>query len=699
MVLDNAFALRTPSVRPAPLDLPPVAGPALVSRARLLRPLATCPTESVAIVCAPAGYGKTTLLTEWAMRDVRPFTWVRGGAAGRALRAVEQTTDPHVIVLDDAHLAAGGDLRRVLDAARDLPSGAVLAVAARSVPTEAVARLRAERRTIELTAAELAMTDLEATRMLRAAGLRLDAALLGRLLERTEGWPAALSLAVAAIAAGPDVARAVHAFSGADRFVTDYLDLEVLAGLTEGQRLLLRRTSVLERLSGSLCDAVLEADGTAGRLRSLARAGVPLEPLDRSDGAFRQHPLLASMLRAELARVEPSLERALHRRAALWHAEAGESDAAIRHAVACRDTATAGRVLWSITPQAILRGRCAVLAGHLARFRDQELATEPGLALAAAACNLAEGRPGRAQRWAQAAERAAAATGEWEPDVALVRACLARDGVARMAADAAHVRDQMPLDGAAHCIALYLGGVAAHLQGEHAAARERLHDAACRSAGAFGVLAALCHAQLAALAIGAGDWHQAGAHAEEAHATLAAGPAPPEAQALELAVFAVVAAQRGDVAQARHDAAHADRLLADSKDGVWWLLAQTHVWLARAEIRLSDGPTGRMHLTYAARHAAQVKDAPVLTQWIHDGWERADAFAGSVTGDGPTLTNAELRVLRMLPSHMTFREIGERLHVSTNTVKTQALSVYRKLDVSCRSEAVDRGRTAGVIDG
>jgi LuxR family maltose regulon positive regulatory protein len=122
------------------------------------------------------------------------------------------------------------------------------------------------------------------------------------------------------------------------------------------------------------------------------------------------------------------------------------------------------------------------------------------------------------------------------------------------------------------------------------------------------------------------------------------------------------------------------------------------VWLARAKIRLSDGPAARMLLARAARAQAQVPEAPVLADWLHDGWERADAFAASATGDGPMLTNAELRVLRLLPSHLSFREIAERLHVSTNTVKTQALSVYRKLNVSSRSGAVARGLAAGLID-
>jgi LuxR family maltose regulon positive regulatory protein len=128
------------------------------------------------------------------------------------------------------------------------------------------------------------------------------------------------------------------------------------------------------------------------------------------------------------------------------------------------------------------------------------------------------------------------------------------------------------------------------------------------------------------------------------------------------------------------------------------LVAEAHVWLARVEIRLSDGPTARSLLARAARLQSRVADAPVLAEWIHDGWARADAFAANATGDGPTLTNAELRVLRLLPSHLTFREIGERLHVSTNTVKTQALAVYRKLDVSSRSGAVSRARSIGLID-
>ena len=575
----------------------------------------------------------------------------------------------------------------------------MLALGSRAYLAEPTGRLRAHGLLLELGPGELSLTHLEAARLAASAGLALNDDQLTRLLTRIEGWPAALSLAATALKDAHDVDRAIAAFDGDDRIVADYLECDLLARLTRSERTLLRRCSVLSCLSGPACDAVLEVHGSGATLRSLLRMGLPLIPLDRCDNAFRQHPLLASMLRAELMRAEPELAPALQRRASLFYAQAGEPDAAIQHAIACRDKEIAGRMLWSIAPEILAEGHGARLGSSLDQLRESELASHPGLALAAAAHHLAGDRRRRAQGWSEAADRLLAAEpGEWSGAAALVRACLAHEGVARLEADAQHACDRMPLDGAGHCLALYLSGVAHQLGGGRTAARERLGDALSRSADAYPVLNGLVHAQLALLAFDATDWTEADAHANAAYAALAARPSPDAAHALGLAVFAVAAAQRADVAQARHDAAHAGRLLATLTDATPWLLAETHVWLARAQIRLSDGPTARMHLARAARFAGQVKDSSVLAEWIHEGWERADAFACSVTGDGPTLTNAELRVLRMLPSHMTFREISERLHVSTNTVKTQALSVYRKLDVSCRSEAVDRGRLAGVID-
>src|SRR4051812_23846625 len=450
MTPDTAFLLRTRSLLDDAADRPRVLRPGTVRRARLVRRLVGCRDRPVAIVTAPAGYGKTTLLADWELRDERPFTWLADGDADAALLAVHAAASigaPRVIVLDEADRVPSKDLPRLLAAAGDLPPGALLALGSRAFPDEPTGRLRAQRLLLELGPIDLAMTHLEAGRMLAAATLTLSEDQLARLLVRTEGWPAALSLAATALEGVEDIDRAIAGFSGADRIVADYLQCDLLVRLTPSERRLLRRSSVLTRLSGPLCDAVLDVHGSGATLRSLMRAGLPLTPLDRCDRAYRQHPLLASMLSAELMRVEPELAPSLHRRAALWHAEAGEPDAAIQHAIACRDTEIAGRMLWSVAPETLAEGRGARLGASLAQFRESELASHPGLALAAAAYHLAEDRRGRAQGWSEAAERVLGATGEWSGPAALVRAGLARESVAQLGADAEHARDRMPMDG------------------------------------------------------------------------------------------------------------------------------------------------------------------------------------------------------------------------------------------------------------
>jgi LuxR family maltose regulon positive regulatory protein len=677
----------------------------MVPRARLVRRLMGAGAVPIMTLVAPAGYGKTTVLAEWAMRDERSFRWLGPlDDPDDALRTIVTAASrriPQVIVLDDAHRAEPETVRELMRAATRLPLGAVFAVASRRRLAAASGRLRAHRLLADIAPRELAMTRLEAAMLLNAAGPRLDGEQVDLLVERTEGWPVALYLAALSLSEQDDVDTAISAFSGADRLIADYLDCELLAELPAEQRTFLRRTSLLGRLTGALCDAVLETRGSADTLGALREAGLPIEPLDRADLAFRYHPLLAATLRAELTRAERDVEPALHMRAADWHDRHGEPADAVRHAVASGDADRAGRLLWALAPQYAGEGRTPILGTWLAAFRECDRTAHPTLALTAAAYHLAEGRIDDAERATESAQRVLAQAPDGDALAAaapLLLACTARHGAARMGEDAAEADRLLTPDGVARGLASLLIGVAHHLTGDRDAAAARLQEGASRSAGSLPAVAALCHAQLALLAVEASDWDGAERHAHEAYATLAPVVAPHAVRALVLAVFAVVAAQRGDLAQARHDAADAQRALAALTGFPAWLVAEAHVWLARAEIRLSDGMSARALLARAARIQVQVPDAVVLAQWVHDGWERADAFAASATGDGPALTNAELRVLRLLPSHLSFREIGARLHVSTNTVKTHALSVYRKLDVSSRSEAVERGCAAGLID-
>ncbi|HET8757608.1 MAG TPA: hypothetical protein VFM58_16435, partial [Solirubrobacteraceae bacterium] len=568
----------------------------MVPRARLVRRLVGIGAVPIVTLVAPAGYGKTTVLAEWAMRDERSFRWLGpDDDPEQALRTIATAAArriPQVTVLDDAHRAAPETVRELMRAATRLPLGAVLAVASRRRLPAASGRLRAHRLLVDVAPRDLAMSRLEAAMLLDAASVRLDGEQVDLLVERTEGWPVALYLAALSLAEQTDLDAATNAFSGADRLVAEYLDCELLAGLSAEQRTFLRRTSLLGRLTGALCDAVVETRGSAETLAQLRELGLPIEPLDRADLAFRYHPLLAAALRAELTRTERDLAPALHARAADWHDAHGERADAVRHAIASGDAERAGRLLWSLAPQYAGEGRTPILGTWLASFRECERAAHPTLALSAAAYHLAEGRIDDAERAVESAQRTLAATadaGALAAAVPLLLACTARHGAARMGEDAAEADRRLAPDSAARGLASLLTGVAHHLTGDREAAAARLDEAASRSAGSLPVVAALCHAQLALLAVDADDWDGAERHAHDAYTMLEPVVAPHAVRALVLAVFAVVAAQRGDLAQARHDAADARRALADLTGFPAWLVAEAHVWLARAEIRLCDG--------------------------------------------------------------------------------------------------------------
>jgi len=698
-------ARSTASLRPLAPPPPgaPRLAPGLVPRPRLLRALAAARELPLVLLAAPAGFGKTTLLAEWAARDGRRFSWIRPselsgpGAAARVI-ALHAGADPVVIALDDAQRAPAAAVDELAELAGRLPAGTTLAVATRRRPGPAASRLRAHRLALALGPAELSMTRLECSLLLAAAGARLDAADVAQLAARTHGWPAALAMAGDALAHPSGTAADWH--GGSDPLVAAYVRTELLAGLRDDRLAFLRRTSIADVLTPALCDAILDRADAARMLEALAAAELLLEPLD--DGAYRCHPLVRELLRADLERLEPARVGGLHRRAASHHRRADRPEDAARHAVASGDAAYAGRVLFALGPAEAAAGRPAALRDWLRPFGARALATHPELAMAAAALHLAEGSRDDALRWTAAADRAAARVGRGAKRtaaLALLRACAGSTGLAAMAADAERAAALMAPGQPWPALATLLGGVGRHLGGDRPGAEAQLARAARPETGGLAIVRALAHAQLSLLTAETGAWERAGDHAARAREALAELSAPLPAVAVVHAAIAAVAAHSGDAGEARRAAAAAHPLLAADAGLPPWLAVEAQVWLARADIRLSDAAAARARLARAARLLPAVPDAPVLAEWLHDGWERADAFAAGETGELPALTMAELRVLRFLPSHLSFREIGDRLHVSANTVKTQALSAYRKLDVGCRSEAVARGRAVGLIDG
>ena len=734
-----------------PLSLPPASAPAPprrspVPRTQLVHRLLGA-DEAVVLLRAPAGYGKTTLLSAWTAADPRPAAWVAlrdhagGGsvpvadavaAIARALAAVEPLApelhdalaapgfgdrpllraleaalaacrQPLVLVLDDAHLLHGRPAAALLDllAARIGP-GSLLALGARAEPALPLARLRLEDRLLELGAPQLALDERESLLLLERSGAGLPAPQLAVLAARAEGWVAALALAARALDER-DGPRTAEGFGGADRLFAAFVREQLLAPLSGPALALLLRSAPLGTLSGELCDALLGRTDSGLLLRELAHGNMPLEPLDRDEQRFRPHPLLREALLAELRRTDAAWEVEAHRRASAWHERRGEGDRALDHAVAAGDARRAGALLWPLLPAHALGGAPQQLDGWLGALGDERVAATPELALAAATSRLARGRADDAERLAAAAARALGdgpdeASAPARAGLALVRAALARDGVERMCTDA-----RAGLDGtceltAWHALAGLVAGIAEHLRGEREAARELLEDGA-REAGSTPLVEVLCLAQLALLALDGDQPQRAVALARRAtERAERAGIAAEPLCALVPAVAAFAHAQAGDLAAARARLPRAQELLRDDAEQPPWHEAQLRFALARAQLRLGDAEGARTQLARMSRAVQRLPDAVVPRAWIDDAWARADAFAASAVHGSSRLTLAELRVLRLLPTHFSLREIAARLHVSANTVKTQAHAVYRKLDVSSRSEAVARAREIGLVD-
>ncbi len=716
------------------LDLrcrPPSMQPGLHPRQRLTRRLIEARGRPVVLLRAPAGYGKTCLLSEWSAVDGRPFAWATltgddndpatlvslvalaldaiepvgwevfealssgrpdaGDIARQRLgRALGRRQAPFVLVLDDLHVLRSRAARAVIETLwKALPAGSQLALASRTGAELPVGRLRAQGSLVELRTTDLAMTRSEGAAVLAAAGLAVGPKDALKLVQRTEGWPVALYLAALSLR-GEGSGRAVDTFAGDDRFVSEYAREELLAGLSREQLEFVTRTSILDRLSGSLCDAVLGRDDSGARLDALAAANLPLVALDRAGASYRYNALFAEALRSELRRLEPSAEAGLHRRASAWHEKHGDPDRAIAHALSAGDLPRSGRLLWNSAPACLAQGRGHVVRARLDELDERQLAETPALALVSAGCALMQGDSHEAELWTTvlaSGAKPAPPRGERqriEAGGALVRAGLARDGIQRMGADAAHAREHFEASSPWIPMCLFYEGVALSLAGETAAARARLEQGGHRAAAGAPLVQALCLAQLALMAGDEGDAGRAATLAAHARAQI---------ERCDLAgepLAALVLAVGGDSHRALE-------LLGRLPDPPPWYEAECRIALAREALR-TTGPTRAAELLESAcRAAGRISDAPMLVRRLEQVRNEIECSTACLGGADWALTAAELRVLRHLPSHLSFREIADRLFVSPNTVKTHARAIYRKLGVSCRGEAVDSARLAGLV--
>jgi len=715
------------------LSAPPVR-PGIVDRSSLLDYLRSAAHVPVVLVSAPAGYGKTTLMALWHEHDERPFAWVSLDAAdndpvvfvsnlltalGPLLRLDGSLADvlatpqppledvilpslvsasagagrPFVLVLDDLHLVTERRCHAAIGyLVERLPAGCQLALATRTDPMLPLGSLRAHGHLAELRAAQLSLGTAEAGALLAAAGVPQRPDLVARLVERTEGWPAAMYLAALSLRGRADPGEFVDRFTGTSRHVADFLTEDVLVRQPENIIDFLLRTCLLEELTASLCDAVTGASGAGATLRELERSNLFVVPLDEERQAYRYHHLFAQYLRAELAHRQPGLVPELHRRAWRWYRDHALIGRAVAHAQACGDVeAAAGMVLarWFSMAE---NGQFETVRTWMTGFSDAQIEAHAPLAIAAAWIAALVGERERSARFAEAAR-----CGSWDgpmPDgsaslesaLAIMAATgLGSGDLSKQHAAAQQVVDLEPVTSMWRPLALLSLGTALALEGDSAAGRVALDEALLLTGGQT-TISALALAHLALISMREGDEARAFGRIQQAHAVVERpGMRTHMPVVIVLAVMAHLLARRGELDQARLAVNRAHELLPRLTEANWVLMIETRILLAPVLVTLERRDEAVAYLDEAARLLTAHPDAGELPRWLDEAARKLHHRRLPKADD---LTDAERRILRLLATNLTLREIGRELYLSMNTVKTHTSAIYRKLGVSSRAAAV-----------
>jgi len=744
----NETAQSRDETRPVPLVMTklhaPPARKQTVPRDRLLERLRPGPGIKVTIVAAPAGSGKTTLLGAWREleRPARPVAWLSLDEGDNdpvvlwsyvlaALRSqcpdLRVSAPPEVLgsarIMDRFlpelvnELIAIGDAALVLDdfhrlgsgLARDsvawfvdhAPSTLQLVLATRSDPPLPLGAMRAHGELVEIRAAELGFTTEEAEMLLNdRLDLGLEPGSVNDLVERTEGWPAGLYLAALSLQAVEDRPAFLTTFGAESRNVVDFLIGEVLEAHDTATLTLMLRCSILERLCGSLCDAVLEQEGSDELLARLSHSNLFLLPLDDRGTWYRFHHLFAQLLRVELEHREPGLAATLHRRASAWHREHGSTDEAIEHALEAGAFVEARELITTTWFQYTQVARHATVVTWIERFPLEVRRQDPHLLLVAAWVYLLSGQRDASGAAISAVERLRPfdpgplpdGFSSIEADLALLQGFLTW-GDLRYAVERGRRAAELegptspwrPVTDVASGWCLYLLGEFLEADRWFAAATQPALDLEQWRVA----VSSLVGRSLVAEALRRTD--EQSALAARAVALLQEQRLEGADTELSIALGATLES-RGDLESAL---ASFERAVAVHRDsGQPPLLALALIRQA-AVLRALDREAEAQAAAEEARSAVDsCPDPGILASWLEDV-ERPPRTRRR--NDDDTLSERELVVLRALTGPLSEREIGRELYLSHNTIHTHTRSIYRKLGVSSRNEAIRRGRELGIL--
>jgi len=725
--------------------------PEWVARGRLTGRLDQAASRLV-LLAAPAGYGKTTLLAQWYAQagPDRSIAWVSldeddndpaalwrimlaalnracptpglalllRAARGRfpditgtlqpgLVNELAAHAGPVTIVLDDYDVITDRRCHeQIAFLLKNFPASAQIAISSRARPPLSLALMRARGDLTEVGSAELSLTPDEAAEVIRRlCGAELAAPDLAKLAERTEGWPAGVYLVALSLSAAADRDAFMRRYTGANRYVWEYLADEVINRQAPDVREFLLRTSVLDRFSAPLCEAVTGMTGAREIIDVLDSENVFLIPLDEQREWFRYHHLFAQALLSQLGQADPGAVPVLRIRASEWHRRHQSPGRAVHYALAAGDAEGAVAAIaenWYLYADS---GRMPALAAWLAALGEEQIRAHPLAAHCAAWAAALSGDRRSAQRWLSVIDAAGPAgplpdgMRSLEFSAALLRGTFGFGGIGPMT-DSAERAVELEDDPESiwYTLARAASGAALYMSGEYALGKRRLEEALLNEP-VLGRVRLLVLAFLALIAVEEGNGEQAEAYARAA-GDVAAHPA-----------YGLDAAPQGGLAHLAAGAVHASRgeLVEARREMIAALAPRRHMpglspW-PKLEILLRLAPVLR-DLGDGAGAAAALAEARDVLAFFPDGvkvqYQRLERLEGQAGGEGrdrtaERLTARERAVLRCLGGPLSLSEIGREMYVSGNTIKSHTRAIYRKLGVSSRDEAVARGRDLGML--
>ena len=732
------------SVRNRARFVPPSRTGPVVARRRLDSLYAEA-TGRILRVLAPPGYGKSTQVAGWVESETRYVGWidlervdndpfVLASALVRALRPpdgeplppewsadpslgfddtiqrlgafVDDVERPFVLVLDDVHHVDAVESLAVIDAvARHLPGSSTLVLCGRSLADQTSrSRRRLQPGVVEVTAMELALDATETDELLRSMGVVLELDALSQLCDRFEGWAAGLRLAGLALRGEGERSWLSPDQVGDATYIVDYLRSEWTGQLSPADRQLLCEAACLQRFTGEMCDQVLGRTQSAVDLRRMHREELLVFPLDQRDEWFRMHPILTRWLSADLQETDPDRWRAIHTAAADWWAQHGDVDLAFEHAMATHDLAHAEALVVDHAFSYLTRSLRGTVQRWLAAFPKEYLLTSGNLCALIALDAVQNGDGVRAIHWYEHLERVLAGSDASTADPRMVqraeviRITVAREPTAVLLPIAERVATELAGD-LWTALALYALGGLRLLAGDERAGDSLASAAFVAELNGLWLHQANCTSARGIVADLADDRDTAARDGEVAAELLSrlTGALPPTtAMSDSLQALNAARAGRRDVAA---DLLEVGRKKLVSFHGVApWFNVLCRIALTRAAVLIDDRPASRAllrELEESLRHDS-----------ASDGIKhRVDALRASIeaarqlpAGPAWALTEAELKVLQHLPTNLTLADIATRLFVSRNTVKSHVAAIYRKLNATSRSDAVDLARRTGLLD-